>query len=267
MSVTISGLIGQPDPNENVVSGSTTISGFTQDWQYNEPIYRRAWATGGGEFDYTFTIPAYTQPGKVYRLPNKRIYKISDISVSGGIVNQPLGRFGLYALADNGSKLLYSINWNKIFEYGRTVLYGAYGNPNKCPRCAGSGYVGEVTNTCQQCNGYKYDGPNASGFLEKQIGLDYGLIKDIDSTEAEFRNKVWAKEWWVTPTPKEIKRYFAHFARIEDEEIEVSNVDRASGPLPTELLHFCGLHETWNSHCITIQLQDQLHGQTEKLVL
>lgn len=189
---------------------------------------------GLNPFTYEFTIPAYTKPGKVYRLPNKRTYKINDISVSGGIADQPLTRLGFYALADNGSKLLYSLNWNKIFEYGRTALYGAYGNPDKCPRCAGSGYVADPSDTCVQCGGYKYDGPNASGFLERQIGLDYGLIKDNDTTNDEFRNKIWAMNWWVTPTKKEIQRYFSHFARIEDDEIEVNNVDRIStGPLPT----------------------------------
>jgi hypothetical protein len=234
LTVTVSGLVGQPDPNENIVSGNTTISGFTIDYQYNEPIYRRAWSTGGGEFSYTFTIPPHTMPGQVYKLPNKRIYKISDVSVSGGISDQAIARLGFYALADNGSKLLYSMNWNKIFEYGRNVLYGAYGNPNKCPRCVGSGYINDVSNTCQQCNGYKYSGPNASGFLETQIGYDYGLIKDADTTDSEFRNKIWAMNWWVTPTKKEIQRYFAHFARIEADEIEVNNIDRiASSTLPT----------------------------------
>ena len=232
--VTVSGLVGQPDPNENIVSGDTTISGFTVDWQYNEPVYRRAWSTGGGEFTHSFTIPRYTMPGQIYKLPNKRIYKITDISVSGGIADQPTARLGFYALADNGSKLLYSMNWNKIFEYGRNILYGAYGNPNKCNRCQGSGYINEISNTCQQCNGYKYDGPNASGFLERQIGLDYGLSKDDDSTDAEFRNKIWAMNWWVTPTKKEIQKYFAHFARITNTEIEITNVDRiSSSALPT----------------------------------
>ena len=234
LTVTVSGLLGQPDPNENVVSGDTTISGFTIDYQYNETIYRRAWSTGGGEFDYTFTINPHTKAGQVYRLPNKRIYKITNISVSGGIADQPLARLGFYALADNGSKLLYSLNWNKVFEYGRTVLYGAYGNPNKCPRCSGSGYINEVANTCQQCEGYKYNGPNASGFLEQQIALDYGLVKESDSTDEEFRNKIWAMNWWVTPTKKEIQRYFAHFARIEDSEIEVNTIDRIeTSGLPT----------------------------------
>lgn len=234
LTVSVTGLIGQPDPNENVVSGDTIISGFTIDYQYNETIYRRAWVTGGGDFEYTFTIPPHTKPGQVYRLPDKRIYKITDIEVSGGITDQPLTRLGFYALADNGSKLLYSMNWNKIFEYGRTVLYGAYGNPNKCPRCSGSGYINEVLNTCQQCNGYKYSGPNASGFLENQVGLDYGLIKDNTTTDKDFRNKIWAMNWWVTPTKKEIQRYFAHFARIEADEVDITNIDRIfTSDLPT----------------------------------
>lgn len=231
--VTVTGLVGVPDPDATVVSGNTTISGFSKNWQYGEPVYRREWVTGE-DFEHTFTIQSHTRPGQVYKLSNKRIYKITDVTVSGAIPAQPLTKLGFYALADNGSKLLYSLNWNKIFEYGRTVLYGNYGHPNKCPRCVGSGYVANVNDTCQQCNGYGYSGPNASGFLERQVGLDYGLIKDNDSTDSEFRNKIWAKEWWVTPTPKEIQRYFAHFSRIEDSEVEVTNVDRiATSNLPT----------------------------------
>lgn len=234
LTVGVTGLFGQPDPNENVVSGDTIISGFTIDYQYNEAIYRRAWSTGGGIFKYEFTIPPHTKPGQVYRLPNKRIYKITDIDVSGGIADQPLARLGFYALADNGSKLLYSMNWNKIFEYGRTVLYGAYGSPSKCPRCSGSGYINVSGNTCQQCDGYKYSGPNASGFLADQVGLDYRLVKDPNSTDKDFINKIWAMNWWITPTKKQIQRYFAHFARIESEEVEVTNIDRVyTSNLPT----------------------------------
>lgn len=232
--VSVTGLLGELDTSWPVASGSYTISGFSTNYQYNEPIYRREFVTGGGTFLHEFTIPAYTKPGKVYTLPTKRVYRISNVSVSGQITDQPLAILGFYALADNGSKILHSMNWDKIFEYASKVLYSAYGNPKKCDRCNGSGYITVSSNTCQQCEGYGYHGPNATGFMLNKIGFDYGLVQDADDTDQKFRNKIWAMNWWVTPTKKEIQRYFAHFARIEDNEIEVDNVDRSSSStLPT----------------------------------
>lgn len=232
--VQVTGLLGQPDSGSSVTTGGVTITGFEKDEQYNLPVYRRVWVTGGGTFEYQFTIPQYTQAGKVYRMPNKRIYKITNISVSGHVPTQEIASLGFYALGDNGSKLLYSFNWDKLFEYYRKVFHGAYGHPNKCVRCNGSGYIGTSTNTCQQCDGYGYDGPNASGYLETQLGYDVGLEKDVDESDQTFRNKLWAYNWLVTPTSKEIKRYFAHFGRIDTDEIEISKETREALPTGIE---------------------------------
>ena len=120
------------------------------------------------------------------------------------------------------------MNWDKVFEYARTVLYGAYGHPERCVRCDGTGYITVEGNTCQQCEGYGYQGPNASGFMLSQIGFDNNIIQNSVDTDKTFRNKVWSREWWVTPTPNEVRRYFAHFARIQPNEIEIDNIDRVA---------------------------------------
>ena len=122
-------------PSGAVLSGDIWITGFSKIHQYGTDIYRREWVTGGDEYNYEFIIPAHTLPGKTYLIPNKRIYKIVDVNVSPQRQDQPLTNLGFYALADNGSKLLYSFNWDKIYEDLRTMLYSSFAAPKKCPTC------------------------------------------------------------------------------------------------------------------------------------
>ena len=263
----ITGLLGAVDTTWPISSGVYTISGFTTDHQYNEPIYRRQFVTGGGTFYQEITIPAYTKAGKVYTLATKRVYKISDVNSSGDIVDQPVGRVGFYALADNGSKILHGLNWDKIFEYASKVLYGAYGNPSLCNRCDGTGYIATVLNKCNQCGGYGYAGPNASGFMMTHIGYDYNLVQDSDDSDEKFRNKIWAMNWWLTPTKKEIQRYFAHFARIQDDEIEVDNIDRSpSSGLPTGIESLVDVKVPYNIPAGLFSNSDDIWGLMAKSV-
>jgi len=234
LTVSFTGTEGTPDPNQSIISGSITLTGFSSDHQYGINIYRREWVTGGDTIKYEFTIPKYTNPGTVFQIPSKRIYKIDNVDVTPQNSTQPVTSLGFYALADNGSKLLYSLNWNTIFDNIQKCLYGMYGHPRRCVRCNGSGYVTTETDTCMECLGYGFDGPNASGFLLDMKGKDAGVIQG-DDDDKTFRNKIWAlKEWWVTPTKKEIKRYFAHFGRITTASIEIYENDRTAGPTGVE---------------------------------
>ena len=130
---------------------------------------------------------------------------------------------GFYALADNGSKLLYSYNWSKINNDLREMLFSRCAAPKKCPTCNGSGYVADASDVCQQCGGYKYSGWNATGFMLDQMAREYDIVQETGESFQVYQDKIWAKKWWVTPTKKEIQRYFAHFAGLETGEITITN--------------------------------------------
>jgi hypothetical protein len=216
--------------------GYTGITGddFSSDIQYGITIYKREYYKGGGIFNYEFTIPKFTNAGTIFEFPSKRIYKITDIDVSPSYSDQGFMELGFYALGDNGSKLLYTLNWNNIFENVTKSLFGQYPQPRKCDRCLGSGYVATESDTCVQCYGYGFSGPNASGFLLDQLGREYGTMRGDDSVDL-YRNKLWALHaWHVTPTKNEIKRYLAHFARTTIYEVTIHENDRIFGPTGVE---------------------------------
>lgn len=171
----------------------------------------------GNEVDTTFTIPKHTNPGEVFQVFNKDVFKITDVDVDPRQQSQPLTDLKFYGLADNGSKILHSINWNKTFSDIKTAMFGMFGHPNKCPRCNGEGEVSGYQ--CIQCDGYGWDGPNASGEMLNILGSEVNLSR-TDDLEV-FRNKIWAKNWLIVPTRNEIRRYFSHFSRLDESEVEL----------------------------------------------
>lgn len=221
LTIQITGYTGSP--SGAVLSGSIWITGFSKTHQYGTDIYRREWVTGGSEYRYSFTIPAHTLPGKTYLIPNKRIYRITNAIVSPQRQDQPLTNLGFYGLADNGSKLLYSFNWNKMQEDLRTMLYSFFTAPKKCPTCNGSGYVADESDTCQQCNGYKYSGWNSTGFMLDQIAKEVGVVQESGESFEMYQDKIWAKKWYVSPQKTQIQKYFSHFARVETGEVSITN--------------------------------------------
>ncbi|MHA1155038.1 MAG: hypothetical protein ACTSQK_02930 [Candidatus Heimdallarchaeota archaeon] len=234
LTVQITGILGMHDPGYQVTSGEIVITGFSADIQYGLNVYRREWCTGGGEYRHEFTIPKFTKVSTVFDIPTKRLYKITDININPRNSTQPFMEIGFYALADNGSKLLYTLNWNNIFENVTKCLFGQYPQPRKCYRCLGSGYVVEESETCDQCDGYGFSGPNASGFLLDQLGRQYGSMRGDDSVDV-YRNKLWALHaWHVTPTKNAIKKYLAHFARTSVYSVTINENDRTFGPTGVE---------------------------------
>jgi hypothetical protein len=109
LTVSVTGYLGLVDSGQSVTTGGVTITGFSENVQYGKKIYRREYVTGGN-FQDSFTIPAYTSIGTVFKLPHKRVYRVTDVNVSPRQAEQPLTELGFYALADNGSRLLYSTN-------------------------------------------------------------------------------------------------------------------------------------------------------------
>lgn len=223
-------------PSGYIVSGDVTITGYSTNHQHGTDVYRREWTTGGEEFRYSFIIPAHTLPEKTYLLPNKRIYEITNISVNPQRQDQPLTQLNFHALADNGSKLIYTYNWNKVYNDLRTMLYGTFAAPKKCPTCNGSGYVVDEADTCQQCNGYKYSGWNATGYIFDQIARSVGIAQESGESFEVYQDKVWAKRWEVIPTVSSIKKYFAHFAHCTTGEVGIYNNFRTTNTSGVECI-------------------------------
>jgi len=224
ITISWTGNTGIPTGAElSVLSGSTwvTITGFSKSSQYGVDIYKRKWVTGGDVISGSIYISGHTLPGKTWLLPNKRIYEITDINCSQQREDQPLTDIRFYALADNGSKILYALNWDKTFDDLRTILFGNFAAPTKCPTCNGSGTISG--SNCIQCNEYGYSGWNSTGYLLTKKGEEFGIVEASGGfTLDEYTNKIWTKTWWMIPTKKEIKRYFAHFARLTTGEVEVT---------------------------------------------
>jgi hypothetical protein len=57
--------------------------------------------------------------------------------------------------------------------------------------------------------------------LARQV-LDWDEMTDDDHRIVEkFINKAWTQKWWVTPTISEIKRLFAHFLGLNEDDIKI----------------------------------------------
>ena len=161
-------------------------------------------------------------------MPNKRIYEITDVNITPQRQDQPLTNVGFYALTDNGSKLLYSLNWEKINNYVKELLYSRFAAPKRCPTCQGSGYVVDETDMCQQCEGYGFSGWNATGYMFDQIAREVGVVQEGEESFEVYQDKVWAKRWEIVPIVSQIKEYFAHFAHCTTGEINVINNFRST---------------------------------------
>jgi len=224
--IEVTGHTGQP--TGSITSGGITITGFEVNHQYGIDVYRHSWCTGAAGYTGSFGIDANELPGTTILLPNKRIYSITDVNVyiSGTTTiaqraTQPLTKLGFYALADNGSKLLYTFNWDKIYEDMRAMTFGRFAAPKRCPTCMGSGTVSDVE--CFQCDGYGYNGYNSTGYMLNEIGKEYGIVQETGESFDTFQNRIWAKKWLIYPSKTEIQRYFAHFARLNAEEVEITS--------------------------------------------
>jgi len=202
-------------------------------WDSNYTIGDNLIDNGVNPVTHSFTIPAHSIPGTIWLLPNKRIYEITNVTSSRQRMGQPLTDIRFYGLADNGSKLLYGLNWNRTFDDLRSMLFGNFGAPKKCPTCNGTGTVDD--NNCLQCNTYGFSGWNSTGYLLTKKAQEVGIAEASGGYSLEeFTDKIWTKTWWVTPTKKEVQRYFAHFAGLETGEVEIAYNLRTVAPTGVE---------------------------------
>lgn len=166
-------------------------------------------------------ITRHTRPYATFLLSGlgKLNYEITSITDN---CTYDTGKVEFIALASAGSRIIYWLGIHKVAEELKEIMRAIWLAPTKCIRCEGTGIEPDTVSTaCNQCKGYGFSGYNASKYSQRMKGMDIGLARDIldwDSlTEADhtlivkFINKTWTQKWWVTPTPLEIKKLFAHF--------------------------------------------------------
>jgi len=186
-----------------------------------------------GTTSATLTIPRYTRPFAMFLVSSlgKNIYDISDVYPTNDVECDD-AEVQFYALASEGSRIIYWLSLHRVAMALQEIINGFWIAPPYCSRCQGSGIEPDTdSDTCCQCEGYRFDGYNATKYIQRQRGFDVGLARDVldwDNLSEEdhfiikkFINKCWTQKWWVTPTVSEIKRFFAHFYQVDESNIQI----------------------------------------------
>ena len=202
--------------------------------QADEPIFSPLLDNTGeiAIFDGVIVIPAGTKRYTQHFFNSDFIYEITEITI-----DDSYQEVKLYALADNGMRLLYGFNTEylrNIIEYLNRRYFPAL---DECPVCEGVGLVDG--DECEECDGYKYIA-NPNQLLPDQ---NYDYLTDIlaeckqykkqNETYEAYRWKVWSKYWWKLPITEKIKEYIGHFLRINPESINiVKPTENSDGVIP-----------------------------------
>ena len=223
--------VGKEDLTLTITGKVSVYSSTAEKAQGDYTIKRKKYTPTDTEVSTTLTIPRYTRQWATFLLTGlgKMVYEINTVTDN---VNYDTSKIEFYALASAGSRIIYWLGLHRITEILRDIVQGPWIAPTKCLRCSGTGIEpGMTVEPCKQCLGYKYDGYNATRYIQRMKGFDVGLARAVldwdNMTDAdhqivkEFINKAWTQKWWVTPTKKEIKRLFAHFLQLAEGDIQI----------------------------------------------
>lgn len=212
-------------------------------------LKRKVYEDAGTTIQTDLTIPRHTRPYGTFLITGlgQNIWGIQNITTS--VVNN-VGKISFYALASAGSKIIYWMGIHFLAEELRNILR-PWIAPSKCTRCGGTGIEPETSSTeCLQCNGYRFSGYSAIKFVQRKIGFDLGLAREILDWDVlteddhaiirKFINKCWTQKWWVTPTVNEIKRLFAHFYDVPLADIRITERYNPQEPVWSLFLPFTG---------------------------
>lgn len=212
-------------------------------------LKKKIYEDAGTTIQSTLTVPRHTRPYGTFLITGlgQNIWGIQDVTTS--VVNN-IGKISFYALASAGSKIIYWMGIHFLAEELRNILR-PWIAPSKCTRCGGTGIEPETSSTdCLQCLGYRFSGYSAIKLVQRKIGFDLGLAREIldwdNLTEDDhkiirkFINKCWTQKWWVTPTINEIKRLFAHFYDVPLSDIRITERYNPQEPVWKLLLPFAG---------------------------
>lgn len=232
--------IGNKDLKLNITGKVAKYNNTSTRKEGDYNITRKLYEDSGTTKTTSFTIPRFTRPMATFLITGlgTKIFEITSVTTT---VENEVGKVSFYALASNGSKILYWFGIHKIATQVREILR-PWIVPTKCSRCGGTGIEPkDSTKDCYQCLGYKYSGYSSTAYVQKQLGFDVGLGREVldweDLSEADhtlikkFINKCWTQKWWCTPTKKEIKRLFAHFYDVTTAAIYVTERFNAQEPV------------------------------------
>lgn len=218
VTLTITGTVAEENTTESVTQGDNTFT-------------KQLYTTSSTTESITWEVPRFTRKNAVFFLSGlgNKIYEITNIT--DNIINpESGGKISFFGLASEGSKVLYYLGMNKIHNLIQEILRGIWQAPTKCPYCGGTGFFQGFS--CPQCTTYGYSGYNATKGIQIDKGYDVGVTRPKYSsyplTEAQnevvnkFVNKCWTQKWWVTPTVSEIKRMFAHFYNVGENEVYIT---------------------------------------------
>jgi len=216
--LTITGKQAQYLETTETVSGTYTLK-------------RKIYEDAGTTIEADLSIPRFTRPYATFLIAGlgRNIWGIQNVTAN---VSDNVGKISLYALASAGSKIIYWMGIHFLAEELREILR-PWIAPSKCSRCGGTGIEPDTESTdCKQCLGYKYSGYSATKYVQRKLGFDVGLARQLldwdNMTDADhqivrkFISKAWTQKWWVTPTKNEILRLFAHFYDIDESQIWIT---------------------------------------------
>lgn len=200
--------------------------------QKERTITHQKWRDAEETETVELRIPRFTRPGATFVLSGlgTKVWDIESVTDDFTLGYNISGKVEFYALASPGAKVVYWFSIHKIAQMLRSIVQ-PWIHPSHCERCSGTGIEPDTEDTtCNQCLGYGYSGPNSIKYVQRKQGFDVGLqreqISDWENmSDAEWKNvekfinKCWTQRWWVTPTKSEIKRLFAHFYNIGENEI------------------------------------------------
>jgi hypothetical protein len=181
--------------------------------QVKKPVYEH-----DSTEQVSITIDAWERAGTAIKIgTSSNIYEI--VSVTQDISIPGIGAGYVYALASVGSKMIYSLSFNRLMQELQDITHGIFISPPFCRMCSGTGTIG--SEVCPQCNGFMFSGRGAIEYLAKRHGDEVGIGQDAERTFERFQHEVWMQKWWITPTISQIKRLFAFFCDITEDSVYI----------------------------------------------
>jgi hypothetical protein len=186
---------------------------------------KRVYYTGTASLTGSVYIERGTRENNQILFSDNYVYEIESLSLS-----DPRQEVVVYALGDDGMRLLFAQHIEKLFNIEDIYARGYFVAPAECLLCNATGVYN--SGVCPDCLGFKYKDINLisgtnnviAGWRYKQIA-DHARAKGITRrTESQdsFQWRAWAKHWKVIPTESEIKRYVGHFFNVDSGLVTVS---------------------------------------------
>lgn len=190
-------------------------------YNYSFPVYEYA-----SQKTVDIEIPAFTEAETPILLPDNNAYELVEVVQTGGYGSEI---FSFFALASPSPRILFGLGWNRIYSNFVRLKRGTFASLAFCGTCNGTGFVEEGV-ICPECDGFRFSGPNSSGYLLDVKGRDVKISRNENEEDEQFAKRIWARRWTLIPMESEIVRYFAHFAHCDEDAIEIIKYEDLDEP-------------------------------------